>query len=92
MNHLSPLDRASDLHLLQGFFEQHLPSATARQVREDTALLGDGLLDSLAVIQLMVFLGNELGVEIDDEDFTLDNLATVGSLLDFVSRKREATA
>ena len=84
--------RAEDIRLLQNFFKQHVQGADASCLNEGTLLLGDGLLDSLAVIQLMIFMGTELGVEIDDDDFTQENLATVGSLLDFVARKRQGMA
>lgn len=77
---------------LQRFFEQHVPAAAREPLTPETALLGTGLLDSLAVIQLMVFLGEELGIEIDDEDFTPENLGTVGQLLGFIGRKRAAAA
>jgi acyl carrier protein len=93
MNQRIP-DPAEHLHLtqLRRFFEQHVPASTQQQIGPQTALLGTGLLDSLAVIQLMVFLGAELGIEIDDEDFTPENLGTVGQLLDFIGRKQSAGA
>ena len=80
------------LPLLRRFFEQHVPAAARMEIGPETALLGTGLLDSLAVIQLMVFLGTELGIEIEDEDFTPENLGTVGQLLGFIGRKRAASA
>jgi acyl carrier protein len=80
------------LELLRAFFHQQVPAAAQTVLEPGTALLGSGLLDSLAVIQLMVFLGEELGVEVDDEDFTPENLATVGQLLDFIERKKAARA
>lgn len=79
---------ADPLDKLRAFFTEHVPASAAVDLAPDTALLGTGLLDSLAVIQLMVFLGNELGIEIEDEDFVVENLATVGSLLAFIERKQ----
>jgi acyl carrier protein len=46
------------------------------------------VLDSLAILQLMSFLADELGIEIADDDFTLDNFETVGALLAFVRRRK----
>ncbi|MBL8328707.1 MAG: acyl carrier protein [Rubrivivax sp.] len=86
------LDRFDPAHVaaLRGFFQQHVPAAAQQVLSADTALLGTGLLDSLAVIQLMVFLGETLGVEIGDEDFTPENLDTLGHLLAFIQRKSAA--
>jgi acyl carrier protein len=77
---------------LNRFFEQHVPAAAREPITPQTALLGTGLLDSLAVIQLMVFLGDELGIEISDDDFTPENLGTVGQLLAFIERKQSPAA
>jgi acyl carrier protein len=77
---------------LRRFFEQNVPAAAQLSLTPDTGLLGTGLLDSLAVIQLMVFLGEELGIEIADEDFVPENLDTIGHLLAFIGRKKAASA
>jgi acyl carrier protein len=91
-HHLEKFDATmsehASLETLSGFFRQHVPAAAQTPLTPETALLGTGLLDSLAVIQLMVFLGQELGIEIDDDDFTPDNLGTVGQLLAFIERKK----
>lgn len=83
--------RTHTLQQLHGFFRQNVPAAAQQTLTDETQLLGTGLLDSLAVIQLMVFLGTELGIVVEDEDFTPENLGTVGQLLDFVERKKQGT-
>ena len=55
----------------------------------ETALFGSmPELDSLALLELATSLEDEFGFVIDDEDFTEDVFATVGSLAEFVERKR----
>ncbi len=85
-------ERHAHLQLLSEFFKQHAPAAGSNAVTEDTALLGTGLLDSLAVIQLMLYLGTQFGIEIEDDDFTPENLSTVDSLLNFIGRKQSGSA
>ena len=87
-----PIQRQAHTQQLKDFLSQHAPAAGSMTITEDTALLGTGLLDSLAVIQLMLFLGSEYGIEIEDEDFTPENLSTVGALLNFIERKQSASA
>ena len=86
----SPNAADTDLQALQRFFRQNVPAAAQAELSPDTALLGSGLLASRGVMQLMVFLGEDRGIAIDDEDFTPENLGTVGSLLAFMARKRGA--
>jgi acyl carrier protein len=58
----------------------------------DVALLEGNLLDSLGILQLMMFLGDTFGIEVGDEDFVQDNFATVGTLADFVASKMRKAA
>lgn len=57
----------------------------------DSPLLG-GLpeFDSMAVVTVVTMIEDELGVTIDDDELSADIFATVGSLADFVARKRAA--
>lgn len=73
---------------LETFFARHVPQAAPGVLDAQTPLLSSGLLDSLAVLQLSVFLSEEFGFELEDEDFTLENFETVGTLLALVARKR----
>ncbi len=62
------------------------------EIHEDLALLESGILDSLGILQLVTFLGDELGVEVSDEDFVAENFETIGSLARFVARKQSFKA
>jgi acyl carrier protein len=77
---------------IEQFLSELMPPSAAEVITPQTALLSTGLLDSMSVIQLMVFLSAELGIEIEDDDFTPDNLATVGQLMAFVDRKLASRA
>lgn len=76
------------LDLLRRFFTQNVQGIDARTLAADTALLSSGILDSLAVIQLMSFIADELGIEIGDEDFTLENFETLGNLAAFIEARQ----
>lgn len=78
----------ADFALLAAFLQQLSPAAKAIPLDENTPLLSSGILDSLSILHLMSFLGQELGIEIEDEDFTLDNFETIGSLLTFMRRRK----
>lgn len=77
-----------DFQLLEGFLRQLSPAARTVELDADTALLSSGILDSLGILQMMSFLSDELGIEIDDADFTLENFETLGSLLAFIQRRK----
>lgn len=56
----------------------------------ETPLLEGSMLDSLGALQLVMFVGDKMHVEISDDDFVPEHFATVGSLARFVVRKAEA--
>ena len=59
---------------------------------DSTPLLEGGNLDSLGILQLMMFLGESYGIEIADEDFVAENFETVESLTRFVVEKKSQAA
>jgi len=65
---------------------------TSDEITTDTPLLESGMLDSIGILQLMMFLGDSQGITIEDEDFAPENFGTVGDLLNFVIRKRQAAS
>lgn len=86
------IDRAAEataaFEAIKGFLSSHAALPAATSIDLDTQLLADGTLDSLAILQLTLFLADELQIEVSDQDFVPDNFETVGSLVQFVMRKR----
>lgn len=52
--------------------------------------LADGLLDSLAIEQLIGFLEESFDLEFDDEELVAENFASIDTVADFVDAKRHA--
>lgn len=74
-------------HLVCEHLRRSLPSAGSMALSTDTRLLEGGLLDSLGVLQLTLFLGEHFGLEIEDGDFMPENFETVGHVASFIRRK-----
>jgi acyl carrier protein len=55
---------------------------------EDDAPLLEGVLDSLALMQLVAFLEEEFDTEIDDTDVTAENFKTIAHIERLVERQR----
>lgn len=59
------------------------------EVTEDTELFSSGLIDSFAMVDLLLFLEKQTGAKLGPEDIDLDNLDTIGRIIKFAeSRKR----
>jgi acyl carrier protein len=57
-----------------------------RPLPEGFSLRQDLALDSLALVSVLIRLGNDFGVDVDDQEFDLAGLETVGDLADLADQ------
>lgn len=57
-------------------------------VSRDADLLSTGILDSIGVLRLAAFVGEEFGIEIQPSDFVIENFRSVAAVTDYVGRAR----
>lgn len=69
------------------FLETVSVDTSSYEMVSDVALLGDDTLDSLGLVQLTMFLGEEFDVSIEDDDFQPENFETVGKLARLIHAK-----
>lgn len=50
-------------------------------------LLGNGIVDSLGMMKLALFIENEFKIKIAPEDMTVENFNTVQSISEYLSHK-----
>jgi len=67
------------------FIRTHL-CVQARSVALDTNLSQVGQLDSTAMLELILWVGDTFNISIQNEDFTPENFATPRNIVDFVQR------
>ncbi len=58
----------------------------------DTDLLLTGLVDSLGIIQIVNWIEDELDVDVDPGDVTLENFQTVARMVTYVEQRQENAA
>jgi acyl carrier protein len=54
----------------------------------DTSLLGNGVIDSTGVVELVAFADRTYGVKIDDVEIVPENFDTIERLARFIAGKR----
>jgi acyl carrier protein len=57
------------------------------QLGDDDRLLGNGVIDSMGVMELTEFLSDEFGIRIADVEITETNLGTLRSITRYVEAK-----
>jgi acyl carrier protein len=61
-----------------------------QEVASDTPLLSSGLIDSVAVEELLRFIEEEYELEFEEEELNAENFETVDRIAVLVERKRRA--
>jgi acyl carrier protein len=61
------------------------------QIGRDLDLLSGGVLDSIGVLRLAAFVGEEFRIEIEPSDFVIENFSSVAALASYVGRTRART-
>jgi acyl carrier protein len=55
---------------------------------DSDSLLECGLIDSMGVLDLVLFLESTFSIRVADEDVVPENLGTIGGIVAYVQRKR----
>lgn len=56
----------------------------------DESLIGRGIVDSTGILEVVLFIEEELGVKVRDEEMIPENLDSVNRIAAFVASKRQA--
>lgn len=54
----------------------------------DDDLLGGGILDSLGMMKLILFIENEFEVKVPPEDMVIENFMTVGHISSYLEKNK----
>ena len=69
--------------------ENYLFTDDPAQLGLDDSLLGRGIVDSTGMLEIIMFIEEQLGVTVKDEDMVPENLDSVSRIAAFVESKRK---
>jgi acyl carrier protein len=75
---------------IRKFIREEVILDEGAQIDDDTSLL-DGILDSLALMQLVGFLEEEFDTEIDDTEVVVENFRTIADIERLVNARLART-
>jgi acyl carrier protein len=79
------VDKAQILTRLRGFIEENfLYMRPDFELKNDQSLMGNGIVDSMGVMEMIQFLEEEFGVEVEDTEITEENLGSLDAIAGFV--------
>jgi acyl carrier protein len=73
---------------IREFIIRKFPSARSRELTRMEALLENGIIDSLGVLDLVSFMEETFAITVTDEELLPENFQTIERLAKFVEGKR----
>jgi acyl carrier protein len=71
---------------LMDFIKNEVMRNKNAKLSEDEDLLSAGILDSLAILQLVAYIEDQFGIKIPDEDVVFENFQSISSLSAYLER------
>ena len=68
--------------------ENYLFTDDTSALGPDESLLDRGIVDSTGMLEIIMFIEDELGVTVEDDEMIPENLDSVNRIAAFVSKKR----
>lgn len=65
-------------------------TGSATNLTSEFALIENDVLDSMGIFELVSFVEERFGIEIDDEDLVPDNFETIGAISSLIMRKTDS--
>ena len=72
---------------IKDFIWQHFPLARTRKIVDTDNLLEKGILDSLGILEVVMFIEYEFHIILNDDDLVSENFQSICSMAAFVQRR-----
>ena len=77
---------------LAGYIQKELAIGRKKPILPDEDLFASGVLDSLGVLQLVLFVEEQFGIKVADEDVVLENFQTLDAMARYIASRQGAAA
>lgn len=81
-----PIETTAIEQEIRKFLTEEFLSGNEEILGEDVPLLGN-VIDSQGVIELVAFIQQRFNIQIEDEDVSTENLASVKSVVELIEKK-----
>lgn len=75
------------LKKIKEYIADSLSDIDVEEIGMQDDLLGSGILDSMGMMKLVVFIEKALNIEIPDADMTVEHFMTLQNIMDYLSQR-----
>ena len=69
--------------------EEFVPDGDGNELKEDQSLLESGIIDSLGIMKLLVFIEEKFQLKVSDEELIPENFETLSTIANLISHKHQ---
>ena len=86
------MDQAQNIkeQLRRYILAEFLPGESPSNLKDDTLLRTSGILDSMATLQVVTFVEEHFGIEVEAHEAGVENFDSLNSIAAFVEQKKAA--
>ena len=78
------------IEILKQFITEELDSdLDGNELKEDQSLLVSGIIDSLGIMKLLVFIEEKFQLKVSDEELIPENFETLSTIAKLISQKHQ---
>lgn len=70
--------------------ENYLFTDDDGELDDDDSFLDTAILDSMGILEVIAFIREEFGIEVEEEEMIPENLDSINRLIAFIEAKRES--
>lgn len=78
--------------IIQKFILDELAKGRKKTIDVNDDLLGEGIIDSLGILQLVAFIEEKFNYTVPDEDVVIENFMSVNALSHYLDQKLAANS
>ncbi len=74
---------------IKAYIVQSISDITPDEIDADDDLLGSGIIDSMGMMKLVIFIEEELDIKIPDADMIVENFMTLQNINDYLLQRKD---
>lgn len=75
--------------LKQFITEEFFPDGDANDLKEDQSLLESGIIDSLGIMKLLIFIEEKFQLKVSDKELIPENFETLSTIAKLISQEHQ---
>jgi acyl carrier protein len=72
---------------IRGYIAENFMFGDTAQLKSDESFLDKGIIDSTGILEIIMFLEEEFGVKVADNEMLPENLDSIDNIVRFIGRK-----